>query len=288
MPDQLKPLREYAKGISANLARHDSTEHTHRPALKTLVETLFQGAIATNEPQRTKAGAPDYIISSGQVNIGYIEAKDVGKNLRDIEKEEQLKKYRASLPNLILTDYVEFRWYTDGEFRAAATLGTVADDSVKTSKEGMQQVCDLLGSFMQHRVPSVGSPKELACRMAHLARMIRDITTKVFEQEEEAGSLHGQYESFKQVLLPALDPAQFADMFAQTLAYGLFAARIHSGRPFTRQNAVYALPKTNPFLQKLFGHMAGVELDDRIATVAGGDPAAGLALAAKVEMLAVR
>jgi len=95
MPDQLKPVREYARDVSANLARGDSTEHTHRTALKILVETLFQGTIATNEPQRTKAGAPDYIISSGPVSIGYIEAKDVGKNLREIEKDEQLKRYRA-------------------------------------------------------------------------------------------------------------------------------------------------------------------------------------------------
>ncbi len=267
MPDPLKPLKDYAKDISANLARHDSTEHTHRAALAKLIESLFDGTTATNEPKRSKVGAPDYIITKGQVSIGHIEAKDIGKNLREIERDEQLKRYRASLPNLILTDYVEFRWYTDGEFRAAATLGSVTSDSVKATKEGVAQVHDLLSTFMQHRVPSVGSPRELACRMAHLARMIRDITTTVFEVEEEAGTLHSQFESFKQALLPTLTPAEFADMFAQTIAYGLFAARHGAPRPFTRQNAVYALPKTNPFLQKLFGHMAGVELDDRVAWV---------------------
>ena len=267
MPDYTKALKEYAKELSANLARRDYTEHTHRPALKKAIEALFPKTVATNEPRRIEAGAPDYIISKGPVNIGYIEAKDIGKNLREIEKDEQLKRYRASLPNLILTDYVEFRWYTDGQLREAATLGMVTDDSVKPSKESLEQVYSLLNRFMQHRVPSVGTAKDLACRMADLARMIRSITAETFKQEEQTGTLHAQYESFKQVLLPDLKPEEFADMFAQTVAYGLFAARVHSGKPFNRQNAVYALPKTNPFLQKLFGHMAGVELDDRVAWI---------------------
>lgn len=267
MPDPTKFLREYTRSISANLARGDATEHTHRPALKSLVESLFPDAIATNEPRRIQAGAPDYIISLGSVNIGYVEAKDVGKNLREIEKDEQLKRYRASLPNLILTDYVEFRWYTDGQLRQTATLGMVTDDAVKPSKESLLQVHDLLDHFMQHRVPSAVTPKELAGRMAHLARMIRDIAAKTFEAEEITGTLHGQYEAFKEVLLPDLTVEQFADMFAQTVAYGLFAARENSGKSFTRQNAVYSLPKTNPFLRKLFGHIAGAELDDRIAWI---------------------
>ena len=56
-------------------------------------------------------------------------------------------------------------------------------------------------------------------------------------------------------------------MYAQTIAYGLFAARCTSdnGTTFTRQKAAYLLPKTNPFLRKLFNHIAGPDLDERIA-----------------------
>ena len=105
--------------------------------------------------------------------------------------------------------------------------------------------------------------------MAHLARMMRDVTGRTFEWEAETGSLHGQYEAFKQALLPDLTPDQFADMYAQTVAYGLFAGReqAKSGLHFTRQDAAYLLPKTNPFLRKLFGHIAGPDLDDRVAWV---------------------
>ena len=56
-------------------------------------------------------------------------------------------------------------------------------------------------------------------------------------------------------------------MFAQTLAYGLFAARVHAppGKPFSREMAAYNLPKTNPFLRKLFAEIAGVDMPDSIA-----------------------
>ncbi|MBP6965582.1 MAG: N-6 DNA methylase [Armatimonadetes bacterium] len=269
MPDYPRALRDYAKELSANLARRDSTEHTHRPALKKAIEALFPKTVATNEPRRIQAGAPDYIVATGVVNVGYIEAKDIGKNLREIEKDEQLKRYRASLPNLILTDYVEFRWYTDGQFREAATLGMLTEDAVKPSKESLEQVYNLLDRFMQHRVPSVGTAKDLASRMAHLARMIRNVTEETFKLEEQTGTLHAQYESFKQVLLPTLKTDEFADMFAQTVAYGLFAARVNAepDREFTRQNAAYMLPKTNPFLRSTFAHIAGVELDDRVTWI---------------------
>ena len=269
MPDNIKALREYAKKLSANLARRDSTEHTHRPALQSLIETLWPGSVATNEPQRIDVGAPDYIVSKRAATIGYIEAKDIDKDLRKEEKSDQLKRYRTSLPNLILTDYVEFRWYVDGEFREAAILGAVSGDSIKPGNESAEQVYNLLNNFMQHRSPSVGTAKELASRMAHLARMIRDVAQETFKQEEVTGSLHEEYQAFKEVLLPDLEPDEFADMFAQTIAYGLFAARENSqpGQPFTRENAAYLLPKTNPFLRKLFGRIAGPELDDRIAWI---------------------
>ena len=84
MPDQFTPLREYVKAITGNLARGDSTEHTHRPALKSLIQTLWPDAIATNEPQRIAAGAPDYIVSTGVSKIGYIEMKDcAGSQMRE-------------------------------------------------------------------------------------------------------------------------------------------------------------------------------------------------------------
>lgn len=102
--------------------------------------------------------------------------------------------------------------------------------------------------------------------MAGMGRLIRELIEKTFSAEGDTGELHGQLQAFRTVLLDTLTPAQFADMYAQTLCYGLFAARCNAtGAGFTRQSAASQLPKTNPFLRKLFHQIAGPDLDDRIA-----------------------
>ena len=108
MAIDLKPVHEYIKSIEKELVASNATEHTHRPALKTLIEGLAVGITATNEPTHIECGAPDFVVTKGVITIGYIEAKDVGKSLDEAEKSEQLKRYRDSLTNLILTDYLEF------------------------------------------------------------------------------------------------------------------------------------------------------------------------------------
>ena len=114
--------------------------------------------------------------------------------------------------------------------------------------------------------PTIRSPRELAGRMAKLAQLIRDATAQVLKTEGLSGSLHDQFDSFRQVLLPGLTSDQFADMYAQTICYGLFAARFnHKGaQPFDRSTAARDLPRTNPFLQKTFYSITGPDLDERI------------------------
>ena len=259
----------YIKSISAALKRGDATEHTHRPALKLLIEAFEKGVIATNEPKRIACGAPDYIVTRGQVPVGYVEAKDVNADLGHIENDEQLKRYRGSLRNLILTDYLEFRYFRSGAPTLTARLGKWQKNGVfKKDADGEKAVADIFKSFLEAEVESVGSPRELAQKMAQLARMIHDLIGKAFGDEGERGDLHSQYEGFKQVLIADLTPTQFADMYAQTIAYGLFAARCNHDRAagaFTRDAAARDLPKTNPFLRKIFQEIAGHNLDERIA-----------------------
>ena len=261
-------LAQYVGTIEKELAAGDATEHTHRPALKFLIEGLVPGVSATNEPKHIECGAPDFVIKKGPVTIGYIEAKDVGKSLDEAEKTDQLKRYRESLTNFILTDYLEFRWYIDGERCFSARLGTpTKDGKIKRDKDGSQTVAELLSNFLAHTAEKVGAPKDLALRMARLAHMIRDLIVAAFKKEPEGGNLHVQLTAFRENLIPDLQVSYFADMYAQTIAYGLFAARCTAPdkKDFTRFDAAQNLPKTNPFLRKLFQHIAGYELDDRIA-----------------------
>lgn len=259
-------FKDYLALIERAYKAGNATEHTHRPALKDLIEAFQPGIIATNEPKRIKCGAPDYIITRKDIPLGFVEAKDIGVSLDDTEKSEQLKRYRDGLANLILTDYLEFRWYVSGELRLSARIAKPQNDGkLRVDTQGVVQLAELLRAFFAENIPVITSPKELATRMAALARLIRTIIGKTFTEEGEHGTLHEQMDGFRKVLLHDLDAEQFGDMYAQTICYGLFAARCNStSAHFTRTHAAYDLPKTNPFLRRLFAHIAGPELDERI------------------------
>jgi hypothetical protein len=169
--------------------------------------------------------------------------------------------------DLVLTDYLEFRWYVGGEHPLTARTASVSQNGkLRLSESGFEEVRQLLSAFLAAQVSTVNNPRELAQRMAALARLIGEVITSAFTQEDTSGSLHQQMEGFRKVLIHELSAEQFADMYAQTIAYGLFAARVNvpNAQGFTREQAAYDLPKTNPFLRKMFTYLAGPDLDTRI------------------------
>ena len=244
-------FRDYLRKIEKSYQAGNATEHTYRSSLQEFIQTLLPGVIATNEPKRIKCGAPDFIVTNKQTPLGYIETKDIGISLDQVERTDQMKRYLGSLANLILTDYVEFRWYVSGLHRMTSRPAKVgAKHKLLPEPDEIAKLNDLLQGFMLTQTPTVSNPKELATRMAGLAQLIRNAIRFAFESEEGGGSLHTQMEGFRQVLLPDLTYEQFADMYAQTICYGLFAARCHAklGATFTREHAAFNIPKTNPFL----------------------------------------
>ena len=277
-----QPFHAYLQQLSAALKAGNATEHTHRPALKALVEALDATVTATNEPKRIVCGAPDYIVTRGDWPLGYIEAKDVGADLDAVEAGEQVQRYRASLANLLLTDYLEFRWYVGGERRLTARLtegsyspplqGGVARSAgvvpaLKWTPIAVESVAEVLTHFLTAAAPIIATPRELALRLAARARLLRGLIQRALAAEPAEGSLHGQQQAIQAVLLPQLTAEQFSDLYAQTLCYGLFTARCYAkpGTHFSRQHAAYDLPKTHPFLRTLFNHIAGPELNEEIA-----------------------
>ena len=263
-------VHTYIQSLDKELAAGNTTEHTHRPALKALFQSLNPVITATNEPQHiTAVGAPDFRIIQKKMPIGYVECKDIGKNLDEVLETEQLKRYLKSFQNLLVTDYLEFRWYVGGKLRLRETIGGLVKDKVKQNIDNLAGVEQLLISFLNHEPEPIGSPKELAGHMARLADIMRDSTIRTLKGELATGSLHAQLLAFRENLIPDLSVDEFADMYAQTIAYGLFAARCETdnGKDFTRQQAGYLIPKTNPFLRKLFNYIAGSELDESIIWV---------------------
>lgn len=261
----------YLKNIEHELMAGNATEHTHRPALKVLIESLTAGITATNDPKRVECGAPDFNVSRspGPLTIGYIETKDIGKSLDEAEDSDQLKRYRRSLGNLILTDYLEFRWYVDGENRRTVRLARVdKKGKLVPDKDEQEAVINLLKDFLSHTPEPISTPKGLAQRMARITHLIREIIVETFEKNKASNLIGDLRKAFATALIPDLDKpektGEFADMFAQTIAYGLFAARCnHKGQePFRRMGSATEIPKTNPFLRQLFTTITGPDLDD--------------------------
>ena len=248
-----------------------ATEHSYRSALETLLSGLEDDVTAINEPKRVACGAPDFIVQKGDVAIGHVEAKDIGIGLRrmkDANKAQQ-ERYRKALPNLVYTNCLDWDFYRDGELVVSVTIADLIM-GIQPIPEKYDTLANLLKDFVAQRPQTIVSPRDLAERMAGKAQLIKDVLHNTLKDNATPKTeLVDQYEAFKENLIHDITPEDFADIYAETIAYGMFAARLHDTTldTFSRQEALELLPKSNPFLRSLFTFVAGYDLDDRIAWI---------------------
>lgn len=266
------PTTTYINTVNKRFRSGISSEHSYRADLESLIHALVPGMNITNEPLNvTDCGNPDYVIAKGKIPVGYIEAKDIGKDLDSSVYKEQFKRYRDALDNLIITDYLTFRYFVDGKQVREVRIAEIDGNRIKPRPENFDEFANLIKIFCAFVGQTIKSPKKLAGMMAGKARLLKDILESALTSDEiteENTSLKGQYEAFKKILIHDLKPKDFADIYAQTLAYGMFAARLHDPtlEDFSRHEAAGLIPKSNPFLRKLFQYVAGYDIDERIKT----------------------
>ncbi len=285
-------LEQYIQNINSAYKRGNATEHTYRGDLKQLIESIVTDVAATNEPKRQQCGAPDYIITKKDIPIGFIEAKDIGdKDLSGAKKtgnKEQFDRYKNSLNNLIFTDYLDFHLYIDGVFITKIAIAEIQDGTIVPLPANFATFTNLIKDFCVHISQSIKSSKKLAEMMAGKARLLSDVIEQALTSDEnnsEDSTLKDQMNAFKEILIHDITPKGFADVYAQTIAYGMFAARLHDPTlpTFSRQEAAELIPKSNPFLRKLFGYIAGPDIDDRIKWIV--DSLVDIFLACNVEQI---
>lgn len=263
------PIANYINEVNKRFKTGISREHSYRGDLQTLLETLVPDIIATNEPARIDCGAPDYVITKNDVPLGYIEAKDLDDNLDDKNHKEQFERYRSSLNNLIITNYLEFRFYRDGEKVTTIRIGHIENGKVVANTENFQTFNDLIVNFCAYRGQTISSAAKLAQMMAGKARLLADVIKNALNSDDNSydnRTLQDQMTAFQKVLISDISKEEFADVYAQTIAYGMFAGRLNDAslENFSRQEACECIPKSNPFLRNLFSYIAGPTLDDRI------------------------
>ncbi|MEO0875029.1 MAG: N-6 DNA methylase, partial [Bacteroidota bacterium] len=265
-------LDQYINTVNRRYKSGISREHSYRGDFENLFKELVKGVEITNEPATvTDCGNPDYVITKGKIPIGYIEAKDIGKDLNSKSYKEQFGRYRKALDNLIITDYIWFQFFQNGHLVHEIRIADIENNVIKPLPGNFAKFENLLNDFSAFIGQTIKSSKKLAGMMAAKARLLQNILERVVTSDEETQentSIQSQYATFKQILIHDLTPKAFADIYAQTLAYGMFAARLHDPtlEDFSRQEAAELIPKSNPFLRKLFGYVAGPDIDERIKT----------------------
>lgn len=268
---------EYIDKLNSKFKSGIATEHSYRSDLLVLVESLVHGISITNEPKRVACGAPDYIITRRNIPVGYIEAKDIGADLNSKTYKEQFDRYRQSLDNLIITDYLTFRFYVNGSVITYITIGEISGNKIHPLPDNFERFADLIMDFCEYVGQTIKSAQKLSKMMAAKAKLLANVIELALDPEKKSEGVNelqninllSQFESFKQVLIHDITPKAFADIYAQTIAYGMFAARLNdpSLDSFSRQEAAELIPKSNPFLRKLFQYIAGYDLDDRIVWI---------------------
>ena len=262
----------YIQSISPKFARAETSEMGYR----TDFEILLQGIFASINVQRidhdarTKDGnKPDFVVLKNDIPILYIEAKDIGVSLDKVEKSEQMARYYG-YTNLVLTDYVEFRFYRNGmKYEEPIKIAEydLKNRTITAIPENYEHVAKTLIDFTQSQKEPIKSGVHLSKIMGGKAQRIRDNVKQFLTIESDKNiEIVRVYEAIKKLLVHDLTQESFADMYAQTLVYGLFVARYYDETPdtFSRGEARELIPKSNPLLRHFFDHIVGPNFDKRL------------------------
>jgi len=257
-----KLLSAYIKEIATTTMRGDAREESYYNSLADLLTDfpLEKGrkTQVTTLPKKTDAGNPDFRIWDGDhFIVGYIEAKTPGTNLDQIETTEQLERYLNTFPNLILTDFYEFRLYRDGQMIDQVRIGrhfTASRLKATPQLENIEEFESLLEKFFAFKLPESFTAERLAIELAKRTRFLRDqvVAEELRDESSGGGDLSGFFNAFKKYLIAGLTPEQFADLYSQTITYGLFAARTRADGEFNRKLAFDFIPPTIGILRDVF------------------------------------
>jgi hypothetical protein len=266
----------YLQKVSEIALQGDAREESFYSALADMLKEVARESGRTHVritilPKPTDAGNPDFRLWNGSDRIvGYVEAKKPSEERLDlIEDSEQVQRYRSTFPNLILTNFLEFRLYRNGE-RVDSVIAArpMVLNRLRTTPplEKTAELFALLERFLDFSHPKAFTAESLAVELAKRTRFLRNVVANQLRNERVApGMLTGFYEAFQRYLIGELTPGDFADLYAQTITYGLFAARTRAGENFNRRVAFDNIPHTIGVLRDLFRFISLGDFPEQLA-----------------------
>ena len=262
--------KEYVEAVNEKYqtGSHVARELSYRGILENFIKSF--GVTTVSEAEHIECGAPDITIYNQNQNvIGFIETKDIDNDDLDGKRrnKDQFNRYKDALGNLIFTDYLDFHFYDGQEFLCEIRIGKLVNDKIIYLPENEDRFLSFINKFTCAKPQKITSTAKLAEILAHKAQLIRkNIEDLLQTDSEESRFFSKQIGIFKDVLIHDIDNQKFADIYAQTITYGLFVARMHDNSPetFSRMEAINLLPSTNPFLKEMFDLMVGTRMCDRL------------------------
>ncbi len=262
-------LKEYLESIKDLTT--EKNELTHRLSLHNLLNRLkdhFNKEFKIeHEPKKEQGSQPDFRVSFQGLNIGYIENKRAGTNLRQLlesDKSDQIRKYLELNPNLMLTDYLNFVWVGKDENNAPLIKKEISIASldelskpIKPKPQTERDLIELFKSFFNHEATPITNAKDFATHLSPRTRYLKDALIK-YQEKTQVSSI---FNNFKEYLYEELCFEDFSDALAQTLTYSLFLAKLnHPFEKINLDNVRSSIPKNfaviremADFLKKLDG-----------------------------------
>lgn len=256
-------FHEYFSEIRKRYLQADYTEGTFRTPLENFLKKLNPQCDFNQEPDRaTNLGAPDFKVFRNGVKFGYVETKELGKNLDQELTSPQIAKYKASINNIILTNYTRFILIRNNETVLDIDLFSISELSQPNPSNldrAISQFTELNNSFLSYNIPPIESGEELARELSKKAKLLRDLAEQQLQSDINSdgsrSSLYDFYQGIRE-LINDISIHDCADEYAQTITYGLFLATMNSKVTLSRQNAPMMVPQGVGIIRKVFSNVA--------------------------------
>jgi len=270
-------FQEYFKEIRNRYLSKDFTEFTLRTPLENFIKSLSKDFDLIQEPKRTeKVGAPDFKAYAIKTKIGYIETKDLGQNLDNELESDQIRKYKESIDNIILTDYCRFILIRANQTLFDFNLFSLPDlenPRFIISGNKMKEFQSLLETFSDYNLPTIRSAEELALELSKKAKLLKYLAKEQIEEDlskvkngEPTSSVYDFYGGTKE-LIKDIEKDDCMDAYAQTIVYGLFLAKINCPSVLDRNTASSYIPRSIGVIKRIFVNISGDSLPSNLSWI---------------------
>ena len=266
-------INKYLTEIFKKAQTSEASERSYYPVLENLLKEFPQDSKNYSvliESRNSAVGIPDFKVETPKgLLIGYIEAKDISTDLDRLNESEQdqIEKYLKEYPKLILTNFTEFRLYENGNQVDSVIISQpIALRLGHPILHNEERFKAILERFFSTIIPKVYASKQLAQLLAHKTHVVRNLILEEINLKDDiTTSTEELFITFQKTLRPNMPINEFADMYAQTVMFGLFVSRINSeNSEFSRRSAYDFIPQTVPLLKRLFWIISGQDVPQHI------------------------